>query len=255
MIKRDIGASGALPNGGGMPPAERQQVCATPLFAGLEENRVARLLQQSSIRRFRSGEIVIEEGAESEYLHILLSGCVEVFTTDQERRHTLLIFADSDLLMPAAAITGEPYLASVRALKTSRILTADAAQLRAEMALCPMLACRLAVHIAGHFRVMLRQLKDNRMRPGPQRLAAYLIHLVNEKGIAGGADLPVTKATLASRLGMTPESLSRSLRLLAEHGVVVRGHRVIINDRAQVERFCKPDPLIDGGESDLVSAW
>lgn len=226
----------------GMTPAQRQQVCATPLFAGLEENRVARLLQHASIRRFRTGEVIIEEGAVSEYLHILLSGCVEVYTTDQERSHTLLIFADSDLFMPAAALTAEPYLASVRALKASSILTVDAALVRAEMALCPTLACRLAVHIAGHFRVMLRQLKDNRMRPGPQRLAAYLIHLVDEKGVAGGADLPVTKGTLASRLGMTPESLSRSLRLLAEHGVVVRGRRVMINDRAQVERFCKPTP-------------
>jgi CRP/FNR family transcriptional activator FtrB len=54
---------------------------------------------------------------------------------------------------------------------------------------------------------------------------------------------------------MTSESLSRSLQLLAGHGIVVRGHRVVLNDRAQVERFCKPDPLIDSGESDVVHAW
>lgn len=238
-----------------MSPAERQSVCAIPLLAGLDENRVARLLADASIRRFAKGEVIIKEGAPSECLYMLLSGRVEVYTTDHERSRTLLVFSDSDLFMPAAALTDEPHLASVRALKVSRLLLMNAAAVRTEMACCPKLACRLITHIAGHFRVVLRHLKDNRTRRGPQRLAAYLLRLVDEKGVGGGAELPVSKGTLASRLGMTPESLSRSLQLLAEHGIVVRGRRVVLNDRAQVERFCKPDPLIDGGESDLVRAW
>ena len=220
-----------------MSPAERQSVSAIPLLAGLDGNRVARLLADASIRRFAKGEVI------------------KVYTKDHERSHMLLVFSDSDLFMPAAALTDEPYLASVRALKVSRLLLMVAAAVRAEMACCPKLAFRLITHIAGHFRVVLRHLKDNRTRNGPQRLVAYLLRLVDEKGVGGGAELPVSKGTLASRLGMTSESLSRSLQLLAGHGIVVRGRRVVLNDRAQVERFCKPDPLIDSGESDLVRAW
>lgn len=238
-----------------MSPAERQSASAIPLLAGLDEDRVVRLLAGASIRRLAKSEVIIEEGSRSKWLHLLLGGSVEVYTMDRERSRTLLVFSASDLFMPAAALADEPHLASVRALEPSRLLFMDAAAVRAETAQCPKLACRLMTHIAGQFRAVLRHLKDDQTRSGPQRLAAYLLRLVDEKGVGGDAELPVSKGTLASRLGMTSESLSRSLQLLAEHGIVVRGHRVVLKDRAQAERFCNPDPLIDGGESDLVRAW
>ncbi|MET1755935.1 hypothetical protein ABVV53_10765 [Novosphingobium sp. RD2P27] len=55
---------------------------------------------------------------------------------------------------------------------------------------------------------------------------------------------------------MTPETLSRALQIVREHGLVLRGRKVILNDRAKVQEFCKPSPLRDGGEANLyVRAW
>ena len=44
---------------------------------------------------------------------------------------------------------------------------------------------------------------------------------------------------------MTPENLSRAFKNLQAYGVEVNGARVRINDRADLERFAKPNPLID----------
>ncbi len=54
------------------------------------------------------------------------------------------------------------------------------------------------------------------------------------------------KRTLASRLGMTPENLSRNLAMLAKYGVKTAGRDILIEDSAALERFAKPRALIDG---------
>jgi CRP/FNR family transcriptional activator FtrB len=54
------------------------------------------------------------------------------------------------------------------------------------------------------------------------------------------------KRTLASRLGMTPENLSRNLALLAKYGVKSSGRDIVIEDPSALEKFAKPNAFIDG---------
>jgi Crp-like helix-turn-helix protein len=52
--------------------------------------------------------------------------------------------------------------------------------------------------------------------------------------------------TLASRLGMTAENLSRSLTSLKKHGVTARGRDIFVADRRVLRALAKPSLLIDG---------
>jgi hypothetical protein len=45
---------------------------------------------------------------------------------------------------------------------------------------------------------------------------------------------------------MTPENLSRNLALLAKFGVKSSGRDIVIEDSSALERFAKPNALIDG---------
>jgi CRP/FNR family transcriptional activator FtrB len=58
--------------------------------------------------------------------------------------------------------------------------------------------------------------------------------------------LAFDKRTLASRLGMTAENLSRNLMLLSKkYGVRSSGRDMVIEDPVALERFAKPNELID----------
>lgn len=57
--------------------------------------------------------------------------------------------------------------------------------------------------------------------------------------------IPDDKRTLAARLGMTPENLSRSFATLSQHGILLRGSEIWIKDMAKLTGFAKPNPLID----------
>lgn len=223
-----------------------QMVAQLPLFRNLEEARLERIVQGASVRRFAQGETLFSEGQHASALHLMLSGLVELFTTDSGRDRTVLVMSRGDIFMPAAAVGGEPYLLSARPLGPSKVLLLDAAALRLEMETCPLLASRMANVIAGQFRMVVRHLKDLKTRTGPQRLAGFLLGLIDESPIRGSAELPFPKRTLASLMGMSAESLSRSIQILAEHGLLIKGCRVLLLDRDRIEHFCHPDPAPSG---------
>jgi CRP/FNR family transcriptional activator FtrB len=126
----------------------------------------------------------------------------------------------------------------------------EASNLRACVAADVALANAMVRLLAGQFRRAVRQIKDLKLRTGTQRLGAFLLRLVDETGVDGVARLPFSKATLASRLGMTPENLSRALRTLEAHGLAMEGSRVSLPDRAALEELVQIDHLIDRGDDE-----
>ena len=219
-----------------------------PLLSGLDAPRLQRLRARSELRRHRKGRLLFEEGKSPDCLFVLLSGMVELFTSKGKRDAVVLILWPPETFLPAAALVDEPYLMSARTLSASQLIAFDAASIREEVRSCPELASRLTQILAGQFRMTVRHIKNLKLRSGPKRVGAFLLSLVDETGRSGCADLPIAKATLASRLGLSAESLSRALPVLRDHGLIVRGSRIILTDRERFERFCAPDPLIDGRE-------
>lgn len=62
------------------------------------------------------------------------------------------------------------------------------------------------------------------------------------------AILPYEKTRIASELGMTRESFSRTLASLEKSSIKVEGQTIRIRDAARLAEECRPDPLIDGDD-------
>jgi CRP/FNR family transcriptional activator FtrB len=95
---------------------------------------------------------------------------------------------------------------------------------------------------------MVRQIKDLKLNSATERLGCYLLALGEQRG--AGTDgpvtvtLPVEKALLATRLGTTPENLSRAFANLRPAGVRTSGCTVTITDMAQLRTACASGPPI-----------
>jgi len=158
--------------------------------------------------------------------------------------------AAGDVFMPAAALYAEPYLISAHALTASRILMIDSEIVRREAKSSTELALGLARVMAGQWRVALKIILDLKCRSPSQRLAAFLLRL-HDSGEAAPAEIPFSKRQLASRIGMQPETLSRTLQTLAANGLYLRGREIIVTNRAAAEEFCGPDPYPPASEYEL----
>jgi CRP/FNR family transcriptional activator FtrB len=222
-----------------------------PLFAGLGPEAIERLVAGARSERLAAGTLLFSESERAKDVHVLLSGMVEISKHDGRRDCGVLMFTRGDIFMPAAALFEELYLVSGRALTPVRILLLRGDALRDEAMRNPQLAMRICQILSGQWRMAVRHVLDLKCRSAPERLAAFLLRLVDESPFSDNAELPIPKRHLASRVGMTAETLSRTLQLLADNGLHVRGNRILVKDRARIEAFCGPDPYPDRSEAPL----
>jgi CRP/FNR family transcriptional activator FtrB len=212
-----------------------------PLFAGMGRQDIGRILKFSTVQRYPPGTVLFNEGEQPDKLHVILSGTVEIFATCGGREWGMMLLNSGDVFVPAAVMFNEPYTTSARTLGSCRLLLLDAERVRAEAANSAPLALQIGRAIAGQFRVAMRQVLDLKSRSAAQRLASFLLNIVDSSN-GSIPELPMRKRNLAARIGMTPETLSRTLQVLADNGLVVRGRQIIVRDRSRIEDFCGPEP-------------
>jgi len=208
------------------------------LLADIPEPHIHDLTRVAWQERFTPRTVVIAEEAPCEALYGLIEGTVEVLSGVDDQETVIDVVEAGSALLLACVMTGIPYVASVRTLSQVRILAIPATAVRELFDGDKGFARSVAGELSRGSCRMLLDLKSLKIRTSIERLADWLIAMADGQANGnGGFRLPFGKRTLASRLGMTPECLSRSLRSLAAHGVQVRGREVILADRATLAAF------------------
>jgi CRP/FNR family transcriptional activator FtrB len=103
----------------------------------------------------------------------------------------------------------------------------------------------VVTELAQRYRGLVKDLKNQRLRTGIERLANWILAHNEKIGRPGSFRLPIEKKALANLLDMRPENLSRSFAELTKLGVRIDGAAVTIVDIATLTEFAQPDPLID----------
>lgn len=219
-----------------------------PLFEGVERGVVETLAPEFVGHQFRAGAILTKQGERLPKLQIVNRGIVELTRMDAEHEFGVLLLSARDLIMPAAAVFNERWLVSVRALTTVRIVEIDVDLVRSALTQSPRLGVNVMKAMSGQWRMAVRNILDLNCRTAAQRLGAFLLRLADLQEDGNAAVLPIRKRHLAARLGITPETLSRTLQIVADHGLHLRGRAIIVRDREQIEDFCGPDPYPDRDE-------
>lgn len=230
-----------------MRPEDVEAIRRLPLFAELREETFAALMQAGYLQRFPPGVTLIEQGAPADFLYVVAEGLVEMFATSAGRETTIVLLRPISAFILAAVLSDQPNLQSARTVKSSQILMIPAAKVREIMGEDVAFMRAIVVEIARAYRTTIRDLKNQKLRTGPERLAAWLQCTHQAQGAQGEVVLEIDKRTLAARLGMTPETLSRAFATLKSHGVASHGARIGV-DAAALSAFVAPDPLLDQRE-------
>jgi CRP/FNR family transcriptional activator FtrB len=225
--------------------AEREVVRRLPLFKDMSDAHFEALIKDAFLQRFPSHTLLIKEGDPADFLHVVVDGMVELFATFQDKTATLDILRPVTTFILAAVIRDEVYLKSARTLSPSRILMIPATVIRDVFGRDAAFARAVVSELALRYRGIVRTLKNEKLRTGIERLLNWILRAESAQGGRGRVKLPFDKRTLASQLGMTPESLSRNLNSLKKHGVTNRSRDLHIADRKSLRVLAKPHFLID----------
>ena len=217
-----------------------------PLFADISEVHFALLMKAALFQRFPEQIVLIEEGHRPDFLHIVVEGTVQLFARHRGRETTIDVIHPVTTFILAAVATDEVYLKSARTLTPARILLVPARAVREMLARDSAFALTMINELALRYRGIVRALKNEKLRSGSERVANWIVRASTDGDDEQSVKLTYDKRTLASQLGMTPESLSRAFAHLAAYGVQCHGRTIEISDRDTLISFADPDPLIDG---------
>lgn len=230
-----------------MPDASKELSAESlPLFSSLPAPVRAELLHKTVTHSVAAGTVLFEQGDLPTFQHIVLAGSAHLFGRSTGGREVLIeIVRPGDLIIPAAVVAKAPYLMQARAMEASRFLLIDGEAFRAAIATAPALAQAMIDSLASQFRRMVRQIKNLKLRSAPQRVGSYLLMLSRQQKSPDRIVLPYEKNLIASELGMTRESFSRTLSALQRDGISVQGDTILILDPERLATVSGLDPLID----------
>lgn len=234
-----------------MRPEDVTEMRALPLFHGVADSHANAMLKISFLQRFPAHVELVREGDPPDFLHVIVDGAVEVYSAWRDRETTIAVLGAGHSFIVAAVLLDKVYLKSVRALTSCRILMVPADAVRKYFAEDAAFARALAQEIAMAYRTVVKELKNQKLRSSLERLANWLLLRDGETGGNGAFDLPFDKKTLASRLGMVPEVLSRSFAALGPYGVTVKGPKITLASarKEALRNLARPSFTIDDPNS------
>ncbi len=219
------------------------------LFKDMEQANFDLLMRGGYVQNFPPQVDLVSEGDPSDFLHVVVEGSVELFASWNRHETTMSIARPVSTFILAAAIQDAPYLMSARTLEKSRVVLLPSINVRAIFETDHAFARAVVTELAQCYRSVLKDAKNLKLRSSIERLANFLL---KTQIIAGGGEqfeLGLEKRRLASRLGMTPENLSRAIKALVPYGVKVNGSQVEISNNSDLKGLAKPTLLIDDPSS------
>ena len=188
-------------------------------FAQVRGASLEKLLGMARLKQYPKGTIIFREGQECPGVFVVGIGLVRIFKTAPSGKEHVLHLVDPGLTFAEVAAIGQfPCPAFAEAtMDTSCVLlpaTPFLHALRSDHKLCLQLMASMAFWV----RHLVGLMEDIVLRDAAGRLARHLLEAGRSEGDV--FTLPSLKKDLANHLNLTSETFSRTLRRLADAGLI-----------------------------------
>ncbi|MDZ7753441.1 MAG: Crp/Fnr family transcriptional regulator [Gammaproteobacteria bacterium] len=205
-------------------------------FACLDTSQQERVATRAVRVRLAAGESLFQQGDKAERFYYVISGLIKLYRISPAGNEKVVeVVSAGSTFAEALMFLYRPYYpVGAEALQPSELISVDAADfsdmLRGSVETCFILLGDLSQRLRG----LIREIDNLSLHTAVCRVAGYLLANAPE-----GQDelvLDVPKQTIASRLSVKPETLSRIIKNLCDLKVIeMHGNRVTLHDREQLQ--------------------
>lgn len=199
------------------------------LFAPLPQASLERLADIAGLQRFSNHSFLFREGEEPDFIYGIVEGSIVLVSGGEGPEAVIEFFGPGESVLLAAAILGLPYLVSARATTDGQALLIPAIRLRQLIDEDTALAAQCARVLSRHWRVLISQIKEMKTQSATERLAKFLLSNAEKTRGTAALVLPGLKKEVATRLGIAPETFSRTLKKMRDYGVETDGDTIRIS--------------------------
>lgn len=228
-----------------------------PLFQEMGIDELQRIAEGCRLRRLVRGDTVFRVGEPCDEFHVTVTGQVKLFAISPAGQEKVIeLIGPGGSFAEALMFTDKPYIINAQALADTLLLSVGKPAVVAEIERDPRFAMRMLAGISRRLHGLVRDVQAYALHSGTQRVIGYLLRDMPETALDADpgstmpcapeaapprevtVSLPVSKATIASRLSLTPEYFSRVLHELAAEGLIeIDKREVRIPDPRALARY------------------
>jgi CRP/FNR family transcriptional regulator len=218
-------------------------LAGVPYFVGLDERGAERLGRQVGERKYRTGELILEEGGDCRGLYFVMTGQVKMYKTSLEGKEQVLrILGPGRTFNDVSVFDGGPNPASVAALENSTVGFIPTDAVLSVVAQEPQVSAAVIRTLASRLRALTELVEDLSLRGVTARVAKLLLdcargHHTMAEGAPTACDR-LTQQQLAAMTGSVREVVQRSLKTLERDGAIrLERARVVVLNLKVLERW------------------
>ena len=196
-----------------------------PLFNALSPDELRDVAAGSTLRRLTRAEIVFRAGDPCNEFFVIVTGQVKLFMLAPSGQEKVVeVMGAGQSFGEAIMFTDRPYFLNSQALTDSLLLSVSKQAVIAEIVRDHRFALRMLGGMSRKMHGLVRDVETYALHSGRQRVIRYLLRdqVLDNRGAAElrTVSLPASKATISSRLSLTPEYFSRVLHELEAQGLI-----------------------------------
>jgi CRP/FNR family transcriptional regulator, dissimilatory nitrate respiration regulator len=212
-----------------------------PLFQEMQPPELQRLALGSRLRQFARGDDVFRIGDPCEEFHVTVSGQVKLFAISPAGQEKIIeLVGPGNSFAEALMFMQRPYIINAQALTETLMLSVSRDAVLREIQGDQQFCMRMLAGLSRRLHGLVNDVQAYSLHSGVERVIGYLMRDLPEEGGEAAASvlLPVSKASIASRLSMTPEYFSKVLRELEDKGLIAVDKREIrLLDTQRLSRY------------------
>lgn len=213
------------------------------IFENLSEASLHAIFENSILHDYEAGRLLIQQGDTPTHLYLIIKGSLKTLRTNEDGAESIIrLLKSSDTCMEAVIFMGGPSPINVQVIDDAQLLLIPSAFVKTHVMEDTQFAANIIKVVTRHYKSALHQIDGMSIKSPVQRVGYYLLeqHLEN-KHSSLMFELPFKKSLIASHLGMTPETFSRTLSKIKTMGIDVQGETIKMKDSFSLCHFCDPD--------------
>lgn len=214
-----------------------------PLFLELAPEQIAQIAEHTREKRLEKGEMLFQKGDMPRGFYVIVFGQIKLaFPSSHGNEKVINILGPRQSFGEAAMFMDRPYpvfsesLADTLLLHIAKNAVFDLLEQDATF------ARRMLAGLSMRLHSLVQDVESYSLRSSAQRVIGFLLqHCGRESQNVAGEQtiaLPTSKQVIASRLNLTPETLSRIFHDLSEAQLItVHGKQITIHDADRLRAF------------------
>jgi len=210
----------------------------------LTPQQINQIAAQAREKRLAKGEMLFQKGDPSRGFYVVVFGQLKLaFPSSSGNEKVVDILGPKQSFGEAVMFMDRPYPLFAEAISDTLLLHVAKDAVFDLLEKDPSFARHMLAGLSMRLHALVQDVESYSLRSSAQRVIGYLLqHCPNEDSTARQGSfevtLPTSKQIIASRLNLTPETLSRIFHDLTEAKMIaVKGKQITINDLKRLREY------------------